>query len=189
MKPIILSAALLMLFQIAAQSQIKARAKKQKHANIVRNKKSSKRKTTSENTAAVFLSSTEMNNAKSNRSNNHLTISDPIITTMDARAHGANIRLGKSGIAGMPKRAYGFANGHISLITSGSTTSGTQTGNGSVGTGTSIGTFGSVGPSINVNGKSSNAGINMWGNAMNMTIYKADSTARVRSVKTNKLFR
>lgn len=183
MKPMILSAAVLLLFQIAAQSQIKAKAKKQTHTNVAGNKSSSKEATTLPNSSAVFLNSTEINNAKANRSKNNLTISDPIITTMDARAHGANISLGKSGIAGMPKRAYGFANGRISLMTSGSTTSGTQTGSGSVGTGTSIGTFGSVGPSINVNGKSSDAGINMWGNAMNMTIYKTDSTTRVRSVK------
>lgn len=180
----ILSAAVLLLFQIAAQSQIKARAKKQTHTNAVYKKKTSKAETTSSNSPAVFLHSTEVNHAKANGSKNNLTISDPIITTMDARAGGANISLGKSGIVGMPKRAYGFANGHISLMSNGSTTSGTQTGSGSVGTGSSTGTFGSVGPSINVNGKSSNAGINMWGNAMNMMmIYKTDTTTKIRSMK------
>ena len=114
---------------------------------------------------------------------NDYAVSDPILTTLAARANGANIRFNNSGIVGMPKRAYGFANGHISLKTSGSVTSGTETGSGAVATGTSLATFGSVGEPMNVNGKSPYAGINMWGNAMNMRITSADSSIRMAHSK------
>ncbi|MGZ3879915.1 MAG: hypothetical protein ACXVBF_01190 [Flavisolibacter sp.] len=114
---------------------------------------------------------------------NNYTVSDPILTTLAARANGANIRFNSSGIVGMPKSAYGFANGHIALKTSGSVTSGTETGSGAVATGTSLATFGSVGEPMNVNGKSPYAGINMWGNAMNMRITNADSSVRMARSK------
>lgn len=83
----------------------------------------------------------------------------------------------------MPKRAYGFANGKIIFNTNGAVTSGTQTGSGAVGTGTSLATFGSIGPPMNVNGKSPYAGINMWGNAMNINITGRDSSARLTPSK------
>ena len=110
---------------------------------------------------------------------NNYPISDPILTKLHERAGGANIQFNKSGIVGMPKRAYGFANGHISLNSTGAVTSGTQTGSGAVGTGTSLATFGSVGSPMNVNGKSPYAGVNMWGNAMNMKILAKDSSVRL----------
>lgn len=114
---------------------------------------------------------------------NNYTVTDPILTTLDARANGANIRFNKSGIVGMPKRAYGFANGHILFNTTGAVTSGTQTGSGAVGTGTSLATFGSIGAPMNVNGKSPYAGINMWGNAMNMQMIRRDSSVRLSPTK------
>ena len=83
----------------------------------------------------------------------------------------------------MPKRAYGFSNGHIILNPSGAVTSGTQTGSGAVGTGTSLATFGSIGAPMHVNGKSSYAGINTWGNAMNLTVTQKDSFRRLAPVK------
>jgi hypothetical protein len=110
-------------------------------------------------------------------------VTDPILTTLDKRANGANISFNKSGIVGMPKRAYGFANGRIILTSTGAVTSGTQTGSGGVGTGTSMATFGSIGAPMNVNGKSPYAGINMWGNAMNMTITRRDSSVRVTHLR------
>jgi hypothetical protein len=113
---------------------------------------------------------------------NNYTVTDPILITLNARAKGENIRFNKSGIIGMPKRAYGFANGHLMLSTTGAVTSGTQTGSGAVGTGTSLATFGSIGTSMNVNGKSPYAGINMWGNAMNMQITGRDSSVRLAPV-------
>jgi hypothetical protein len=124
-----------------------------------------------------MLSSTGSYPAKASTlsvANNNFTVADPILTTIDARANGANISIGKSGIVGMPKRAYGFANGRLLLHSTSATTFGTQTGSGAVGTGTSLGTFGSNGPAMSVNGKSPFAGINMWGNARNMNIL-ADS--------------
>jgi hypothetical protein len=107
-----------------------------------------------------------------------LTITDPTITALNAKANGNPVTISKSGIVGMPKRAYGFANGHLSLTTTGSTTSGTMTGSGAVGTGTSLGTFGSNGPAMGVNGKSPYAGISMWGNARNLYITHGDSSVR-----------
>ena len=129
---------------------------------------------------SVSLKSTNSYPAKSGApSTSQLAISDPILRSLNARANGADIKISKSGIVGMPKSAYGFANGHLTLYTSGSTTSGTQTGSGLVGTGTSLGTFGSAGPALQVNGKSPFAGINMWGNAMNLKVLRPDSSSRI----------
>ena len=114
---------------------------------------------------------------------NNYVVSDPLLTTLSARANGANIQFNHSGIVGMPKRAFGFSNGHIILNPSGAVTSGTQTGSGAVGTGTSLATFGSIGAPMHVNGKSSYAGINTWGNAMNLTVIQKDSFGRLTPVK------
>jgi len=132
----------------------------------------------------LTLNSSSAYSAKANTTNlstwkNDYAISDPVLSTLRARASGANIQFNHSGIVGMPKRAYGFANGHLVLNSTGAVTSGTQTGSGSVGTGTSLATFGSVGAPMNVNGKSPYAGINMWGNAMNMTVTQPDSFVRL----------
>jgi hypothetical protein len=138
--------------------------------------------------STTTLNSTSGYSAKANTNTlsvvkNNYVVTDPILTTLAARANGANIQFNKSGIIGMPKRAYGFANGHISLTSTGAVTSGTQTGSGAVATGTSLATFGSIGAPMNVNGKSPYAGINMWGNARNMNITKGDSTARLTPIK------
>lgn len=180
MKQIILWLFFLCLFQIAALSQAKSKAKK--HVAAVVPTKKTKQQTVSSNSAAITLNSTGTNSAKAGNSNT-LLITDPILTTMEARANGSNVDFGKSPIVGMSKHAYGFAKGHISLMSTGSTTFGTQTGSGAVGTGTSLGTFGSVGPAPNANGKSPYAGINMWGNAMNMTILNGDSLSRFTPAK------
>jgi hypothetical protein len=164
----------------------KSKSKQQTHSKVVQSKKANKASVNSPNT--VTLNSVANYPAKANVSNatlstNRLTIADPILTTLNARANGANVPISKSGIVGMPKRAYGFANGHISLMSTGATTAGTQTGSGVVGTGSSLGTFGSNGPAMEVNGKSPYAGINMWGNAMNMKIIKSDSAVRLTPLK------
>lgn len=133
------------------------------------------------------LSSTGSYSAKQSLVNaspvTRFTIGDTILKTLDARANGADIRFNKSGIVGMPKRAYGFADGRLLLRSTGATTFGTQTGSGAVGTGTSLGTFGSNGPAMSVNGKSPYAGINMWGNARNMDIVRSDSAVRLTPLK------
>jgi hypothetical protein len=177
---------------VVAQSQTKS--KKAKAKQVVRSKTTSankksiqtKNKATTDTSNIVTLNTTVSYPAKANIlsvQRNNYTIADPILTTLDKRANGVNIRFNNSGIVGMPKRAYGFANGHITFSTSGSVTFGTQTGSGAVGTGTSLGTFGSMGTSMNVNGKSHNAGINMWGNAMNMMITPRDSSVRLTPLK------
>ena len=107
-----------------------------------------------------------------------LTIADPTINALNARANGSDVRISNSGIVGMPKRAYGFAGGRLMLNASGSTTSGTMTGSGAVGTGSSLGTIGSNGPAIGLNGKSPYAGSTMWGNARGMTLRFGDSAIR-----------
>jgi hypothetical protein len=109
---------------------------------------------------------------------NHLTISDPTINALNARANGSDVQVSKSGIVGMPKRAYGFANGRLVLNSSGATSSGTITGSGAVGTGSSLGSIGSNGPAIGLNGKSPYAGSSMWGNAQRLTLNYGDSGVR-----------
>lgn len=185
MKKIIWCAGILLLINTSAQAQAKkAKSKKAASSKTVSASKATKAATASSNT--VSLTSAGNYSAKANTNSvsllrNRYTVTDPILTTLDARAEGANIRFNNSGIVGMPKRAYGFANGHISLRTTGAVTSGTQTGSGAVGTGTSLATFGSIGAPMNVNGKSNYAGSTMWGTAMNMNSTGSDSSVRTSS--------
>jgi len=188
MKRMFFCGGILLLLSETVQSQTKS--KKAKNKQTVHSKTVSPNKTDKEvnPSNSVTLNTTTSYPAKANTNSlsvlkNNYTVTDPILTTLNARANGANIQFNKSGIVGMPKRAYGFANGHILLNTSGSVTSGTQTGSGTVGTGTSLATFGSIGAPMNVNGKSPYAGINMWGNAMNMNITNRDSTVRLAPMK------
>ena len=184
MKRMFLYAGILLLISSSTQAQTKSKKNKKQtvHSRTV---SSTKGLATS---SATRLNTTVSYPAKANTSilsilKNNYTITDPILTTLNARAKGENIQFNKSGIIGMPKRAYGFANGHLMLSSTGAVTSGTQTGSGTVGTGTSLATFGSIGTSMNVNGKSGYAGINMWGNAMNMPIIRIDSFVRLAPVK------
>lgn len=184
MKRIFWCAGILLLIDATAVAQTKSKKTKQAAQSkaVSQNKAGDKSASNSGNT--IKLDATTSYPAKVNTSilvspQNTFTVTDPILTILDKRASGANIPFKKSGIVGMPKRAYGFVNGRISLTTTGAVTSGTQTGSGSVGTGTSMATFGSVGAPMNVNGKSPYAGINMWGNAMNMTITRRDSSVRL----------
>lgn len=178
MKKIILLAGVLFSTFVQSQSTKKQSPKRSSPPKVSRNKTASK-STLTPPSGTVSLNSSNNYAAKSNASSTSaLTISDPILKSLNARANGADIKINKSGIVGMPKSAYGFANGHLTLSTSGSTTSGTQTGSGLVGTGTSLGTFGSAGPALQVNGKSPYAGINMWGNAMNLNVLRPDSSSR-----------
>jgi hypothetical protein len=171
---------------ICAQTNPKKASKQQTvHSKAISKNKTAANKTpNTTNTAA--LNTTASYPAKANTLSvlkNNYTVTDPILTTLNARANGANIRFNKSGIVGMPKSAYGFADGHIVLRTTGAVTSGTQTGSGAVATGSSLATFGSVGAPMNVNGKSPYAGINMWGNAMNMEVIRRDSSVRLAPIK------
>lgn len=181
MKKIILCSAIVVLSSITAQSQsIKNRSvKKNRSSKIYHNKIAKPTSANPSNTITLTSTNTYPAKARTSSVLSNLTISDPIIRSLNARANGADIKINKSGIVGMPKSAYGFANGHISLATTGATTSGTQTGSGVVATGTSLGTFGSAGPALDVNGKSPYAGINMWGNAMNLNVLKTDPSSRI----------
>jgi hypothetical protein len=190
MKRMFLCTGIILLISSGMQAQTKPKKLNKKqtdHSKTVSVNKTSATKTdnaaniTILNTSASYPAKANTNTLSSLK--NNYTVTDPILTTMNARARGENIRFNKSDIIGMPKRAYGFANGHLMLSTTGAVTSGTQTGSGAVGTGTSLATFGSIGTSMNVNGKSPYAGINMWGNAMNMQITRRDSSVRLAPVK------
>jgi hypothetical protein len=182
MKRMILCAGILLLMSASAQPQTKSRKARQTvQSRTVSSNKTAKK--TSDTSAMVTLNTTANYPAKANTGkpaayDSKLVITDPIITALDARAHGANIKFNNSGIVGVPKRAYGFANGHITLKTTGAVTTGTQTGSGAVATGTSLGTFGSLGPAMEVNGKNPYAGTIMWGNILGMYLPKADSINR-----------
>jgi hypothetical protein len=92
-------------------------------------------------------------------------IADPVTRALMEGTNGADIRK-NSEIAGVSKRAYGFANGFIMLRSSGAATSGTVTGSGSVGTGTTPGAAGMHGAGIGVNGKNPYAGVGISGTAL-----------------------
>ena len=109
---------------ISASVQAQTKPKKAKKKQTVHSKNVSQNKPivnqSNNATNTVTLITTTSNPAKANTNTlsvlkNNYAVTDPIITTLDARANGANIRFNKSGIIGMPKRAYGFANGHILL--------------------------------------------------------------------------
>jgi hypothetical protein len=190
MKRIFWCAGILLLINATTEAQTKSTKAKTKS---IQSKTLSKNKAADKTTASAGNNTVTLNTntsypAKANRSilfspQATYPVTDPILTTLHRRANGANIPFNKSGIVGMPKRAYGFANGRITLATTGAVTFGTQTGSGAVGTGTSLATFGSIGAPMNVNGKSPYAGINMWGNAMNMTIINRDSSVRLTPLK------
>lgn len=112
-------------------------------------------------TATTSFVSTGVNQAFAGGSN--LYIADPTIRTLNQRAAGSKLSIGSSGIVGMPKRAYGFANGKILLRSTTAPSSGTVYGSGSVGTGTSISGLGTSENVPGVNGKSPYASSSLWG--------------------------
>ena len=139
--------------------------------------------TQTETSSGYSMTSNSGHSAYANKNVNansaQLRISDPLIDALNARADGENVKLSSSGIVGIPKHNYGFADGHIVFHTSGAITSGTSTGSGAVGTGTSLGTFGSTGPGVEVNGKSPYAGAGMYGTARGI-FRPIDSTVRIK---------
>jgi hypothetical protein len=131
------------------------------------------------NSAAVSLTSAESNQARGNAPEAHLSISDPTINALNHRAAGGNVPISRSGIVGMPKRAYGFANGKILLRNTTATTPGTQFGSGAVGTGTTILGLGAGENAIGVNGKNPYAGPSLWGSKLpNQAFSLPDSSRR-----------
>jgi hypothetical protein len=92
-----------------------------------------------------------------------LKITDATVNMLNQRAKGMGFPISGSGILGMPKVTYGIAKGKLLLRTTDAPTIGSSTGPGSVGTGTSIGTMGTSGNGLGVNGKNPYAGPNIYG--------------------------
>ena len=112
------------------------------------------------------------------------TIADPITRALNANANGANLKLGSSGLIGVPRGTYGFANGKIRLYSNGATSSGTATGMGSVGTGGSPGMVGSSGPAMGVNGKNLYASPGSFGTRIPLPW--RPNLDSIQSINTNK---
>lgn len=163
MKRIIWSAGLLLLISVTAEAQTKKAAQKKKTPQTVRttNKKTTTKKQT--NNTVTLADTTSYSAYSGNTNSKRFQISDPVVRTMDANSKGANIRVSGSGIVGMPRGSYGFANGKIKLYNTVATTSGGITGSGTVGTGSYPGSIGTGANAISVNGKSPYAGSGMWG--------------------------
>jgi hypothetical protein len=115
-----------------------------------------------------------------------LQISDPTIRTLNDRAFSRTTpTVEGSGIIGMPKLAYGVANGHILFRSTDAPTSGTSMGSGSVGTGTNVGPVGTAGNAIGVNGKNPYAGPGIYGLPLEDENFTRASTegARPRAIR------
>lgn len=159
MKTFFLSALILLTITASAQTKHKHTNKQTTKKTIV---KQTNKKTSNRNT--VQLNTTSSNSAFDESANTtRFTIADPVTNTLNAKANGADIDVGKSGIMGMPKRAFGFANGHLTLKPNSATSIGTINGSGSVGTGTFPGSVGTGSMIPGVNGKNPYAGVDSWG--------------------------
>jgi hypothetical protein len=132
------------------------------------------------------LSNTSSNKAYSGilDQNNQYQIADPTIRALNAKANGADVKISNSGIVGMPKGTYGFANGHLTFYTAGAPSSGTITGSGSIGTGSTPGSLGTNGSVLSVNGRNPYSGSSIWGTRITGPATKLnDSTVLQRSAK------
>lgn len=139
----------------------------------------SKQKSTAKKTETVRLNNTAAYTAFDSSASATPQIADPVILGLNQRAAGAPVRISGSGIVGMPKGSYGFANGKIFLRNTTATSPGAGYGSGSVGTGTSLHSIGTSETSLGVNGKSPYAGNSLWGSYRNLTTNAvADSTKR-----------
>lgn len=116
-----------------------------------------------------------------------LSISDPVLNFINARANGSEVKMRNSPLAGERKHTYGFADGHLILRSTGATSSGTITGSGAVATGSTPGSLGTSGYISGVNGKSPYAGPSTWGTAVTgQGINLNDSSIRPISRKKSK---
>jgi hypothetical protein len=165
---------LLVLCAVTASAQVK----KKNNNGIKKNKTVIQKNTKNDKSSIAISSPTVLTNTASYTAkflppvslNRSYSIADPTVLALNARANGANIKISNSGIVGMPKRAYGFANGKLSFSSTAATSSGTITGSGVVGTGSSLGSIGSYGSGTALNGKSPQAGLAMWGNATGLIV-------------------
>jgi len=168
MKSVILCVGLLASFAISSQAQTRHQKKQaQKHKTVKPAISNSQTNAGINNSHTTFVSlgsyhaKASLNGAASVP--NRLQISDPIIRTFNARAYGYDTTINRPAIIGMPKHAYGMANGHLLFRSTDATTSGTSTGSGAVGTGSSPGSIGTSGQAIGVNGKSPYSDPGIWG--------------------------
>ena len=167
MKRIILFFLVVLLALVTtASAQNKPRAKAAKQYTVTKKKPAkktnNKANTTESRQETVTLNSVSASEAYGSVSR-YFTIADPTINALNMQANGSDIKISSSGIAGMPKLAYGLANGKILLRNTTATSSGTIYGSGAVGTGTTIAGIGTSENAIGVNGKNPYAGPWLWG--------------------------
>jgi hypothetical protein len=187
MKRLFLFISFLLLINAMAGAQKPKKVWLQKNKNtadkVLPGKKAKVSDSSTAGGATISLTSISENKALKN-SEVQLQISDPILRAFNANANGANIKLGSSGLPGVPKGTYGFANGKIILYSNGYKSSGTITGMASVGTGTSPGTIGSLGPVMGENGKSPYAGMGPFGTRIPLVLKPLiDTTGNKRLLK------
>jgi hypothetical protein len=186
MKQLFLCMSLLFLItSIAAAQKPKKQATKNKSSanKLLAEKKTNRSPSSRVDTGTISLTSISENKALGT-SETRLQISDPILRAFNANANGANIKLGSSGLPGVPKGTYGFAHGKIILYSNGAKSTGSITGMGSVGTGTSPGTIGSLGPAMGENGKNPYAGIGPYGTRIPLILKPIiDTTGNKRLLK------
>jgi hypothetical protein len=173
MKRLLVCAGVLFSLALTAEAQIQGKtgAKKQPPANkSVSNKTTHKLNSTNPVTTqhgnTTVLSSTGTYNAlgSSTTGTGQLMISDPTIRTFNRRASSSfHTDVPGSGIIGMPKLAYGVANGQLIFRSTVAPALGTSTGSGAVGTGTNVGAVGTGGNVMGVNGKNAYAGPGIYG--------------------------
>lgn len=179
MKHIIFCTVIFLLAAGFAGAQVNKPVKKVQKKTVM--KKAGKTETASRQGSGntIILRSATSYPAKSNfTAIRAYNINDPLLKAFNEKAKGTPIKISNSGIAGMPKRAYGFGNGRLTFYTTGATSSGTATGSGLVGTGSSLGSIGVSGSRVGLNGKSPYAGSSMWGNARGLLITRGDSAVR-----------
>lgn len=139
--------------------------KKAARQEVAKKKHSTKTETAANNQAEASATSNTLISSSSNQAygSRRFSIADPTIKTLNGRANGSNVPVPSTGIVGMPKGMYGFANGKILLRNTTAPSSGTLYGSGAVGTGTTITGVGAAENAIGVNGKAPYAGPWLWG--------------------------
>lgn len=116
--------------------------------------------------SGTYTIKSESSHSALGNTGNRFTITDPTLVFLQDRANGWDNKFYKTPIVGERKHTYGFADGHFILSTSGTTSSGTITGSGAVGTGSTTGSLSSNTYLTGVNGKSPFAGPTSWGTAV-----------------------
>ena len=149
-----------------AQAQKSRKATKQQSVQKRASNKTVKKTPAATADTAFSLTSASANQAFGNAPARRFSIADPLVNTLNQQAAGAETQVSSSGIVGMPKRTYGFANGKILLRNTTATTSGTNYGSGAVGTGTTIMGLGTGENTPGTNGKSPYAGPWIWGSKL-----------------------